>query len=141
VQPWCVISREIESRLPSGCTADDGVARSFPPGGDRLLNTGLTKGQSIRRVAETEAKTDRLLNELFAMVHKSGILTRPTARSRQASATVKSILSKTRGRVLLDSGEWATSVHEITYPEVPLDWPIQIGQRVTGSPTHANLLE
>jgi len=120
-----------------------------------MLDTSQTKSQFIRRLAETQLKTDRLLNDLFAMVHKSGILKRPTARGRQASGTVKSILSKTRGMVLLDNGEWATIVHELTYPEIPLEWLIQVGQRVTGSfepeskrltpesgsPTNASLLE
>src|SRR5690606_29523763 len=50
-----------------------------------------------------------------------------------ASGVIQKLLAdNTRALVTLDNGQYATSVHELTYPDVPLDWIIHEEQHIDG---------
>ena len=127
------LSRRLSAALPEHTDAYGGAARSFPPGDDWMRDPRLTQLRWIPIPSQAEAMTDRLIGDLFTMAYQSGLTEVGTTRARTAAGTVRSIVAGTRAMVQLDSGEFATIVHELTFPEVPLSWVVAPGQRVSGA--------
>ncbi len=126
------LSRRLSAGLPQHADAYGGAARSFPPGDEWLRNPRLTKLRWIPIPSQTAPMTERVIGDLFTMAYRSGLTNTPTETNRAEAGVVRSIVAGTRGMVQLDSGEFATIVHELVFPEVPLEWTISPGQRVSG---------
>lgn len=131
--PTGELSRRLSAAVPEHADAYGGAARSFPPGDEWLENPRLTQLRWVPIPSQSEATTERLIADLFTMAYQADLLEATPERGLKASGIVKSIVAGTRGMVQLDSGEFATIVHELTFPQVPLEWVIAPGQRVFGS--------
>lgn len=127
------LSRRLSAALPEHTDAYGGAARSFPPGDEWVGNPRLTQLRWIPIPSQAEAATDRVIGDLFTMAYQAGLTVAGTTEARTVAGVVKSIVAGTRAMVQLDSGEFATIVHELTFPEVPLNWVIVPGQRVSGA--------
>ena len=127
------LSRRVAAGLPDRCEAYGGAARSFPPGGDWMLDAGLTQLRWIQTAAHAHTMTERLVADLYSMAFVAGIADKPVESARREVATVLKIVAGTRGMVRLASGDIATIVGELTFANVPLEWVIHPGQQISGS--------
>jgi hypothetical protein len=132
VLPTGELSRRLSAALPDHADAYGGAARSYPPGDGWPTDLRLTRLRWVAIPSQAATMTDRLIGDLFTMAYRSGLVESAAEQASRASGVVKSIVAGTRGMVQLDSGDVATIVHELTFPEVPLEWVISPGQRVTG---------
>lgn len=133
VLPTGDLSRRLSAALPEHTDAYGGAARSYPPGDEWMRNPRLTQLRWIPIPSQAEAMTDRIIGDLFTMAYQAGLTGAGTTEARTVNGIVKTIVAGTRAMVQLDSGEFATIVHELTFPEVPLEWVVAPGQRVSGA--------
>lgn len=127
------LSRELDAMLPDRCQVYGGASRIYPVGTEWTTAPERSPLRFLHDNSNATRVTERLVTDALGMAHAAGLFAQPTSTSVRASGEVRTILAGgTRAFVQLDSGGLATIVHELTFPEVPLEWAIREGQRVDG---------
>jgi hypothetical protein len=124
------VSRVVDELLPDKLQVFGGAARSYP--------VDIGRDADIRRSplrfpgAAPERAVEQVVSDAVAQAYAAGALRTPLPTEATARGTVLGI---TAGRALvsLESGGMASIWHELTWPEVPLEWVVHTGLEVTGS--------
>ncbi|MBH0007914.1 hypothetical protein [Salinibacterium sp. SWN1162] len=133
VIPTGTLTRELDELLPDRCQVYGGAARVYPTGTTWQQAPEESPLRIVHNPWDTADVTDKLIADALGMAHTAGLFTKPAPSSVPASGQVRSLLAGgKRAFVQLDSGGFATIVHELTFPQIPLDWVICEGQGVTG---------
>jgi hypothetical protein len=127
------LTRELDAMLPDRCQVYGGASRIYPVGTQWTIQP---EQSPLRFAHDTKAAAivvDTLVTDALAMAKLAGLFAKPASTSVRASGEVRSLLAGgTRAFVELDTGGFATIVHELTFPHIPLEWVIREEQRVDG---------
>lgn len=127
------LTRKLAAMLPDRCQVYGGASRIYPVGVEWMSAPELSPLRFMHDTGDAAIITDRLVADALSMAHAAGLFAEPASTSVRASGEVRSLLAGgKRALVQLDSGGVATIVHELTFPEVPLEWVIREGQIVDG---------
>lgn len=133
VIPTGTLTRELDDLLPDRCQVYGGAARVYPAGTTWHNAPEESPLRIVHNSRDRADVTDKLIADALGMAHTAGLFSKPALSSFPASGNVRSLLAGgKRAFVQMDSGGFATIVHELTFPQIPLDWVIREGQRVTG---------
>lgn len=127
------LTQELAELLPDRCQVFGGAARAYPVDLAWMDAPELAPLRFLRVGQNTGTATDRLAGDALAMATAAGLFARPPAAAVRVSGTVKSLIAgDTRAFVLLDSGGYATLLHELLFPTIPLPWVVREGMAVEG---------
>lgn len=124
------LTYELSDLLPDRFQVYGGAGRSYP--------TGPTVFDDPRRSAlrfaygHPERATERLIADALGHAHEAGLFEQHSASSVAVTGTVRGFLGGSRAWVELAGGGMATVWQELTFPPVPLDWTLRLGQQITG---------
>lgn len=124
------VSRVVDELLPDKLQVFGGAARSYP--------ADIGRDPDIRRSplrfpgAAPERAAQQVVSDAVAQAYAAGALRAPRPAEATARGTVLGIAAG-RALVALESGGMASIWHELTWPEVPLEWVVHTGLAVAGS--------
>lgn len=118
----------LSNLLPPRTEVYRGAGRSYPVG----FGADPRPDRSPLRFPGQKAFTN-LVDDVLAHANSAGLFTVTTARSVDAHGSVLGILAAgSRALVDVHGHGNATVWHELTFPQVPLDWVLSPGQLVDG---------
>lgn len=127
------LTRELDELLPHRCQVFGGAARAYPVD---LAWTGRPELSPLRFPHASQSQssaTNKLAADALTMATGAGLFGQPPAAAVRVRGTVRSLLAgDARAFVQLDSGGYATLLHELLFPNIPLSWVVQEGLPVEG---------
>ncbi|WP_167043507.1 hypothetical protein [Salinibacterium sp. ZJ454] len=127
------LTRELDALLPERCQVYGGAARIYPIGSGWTATPERSPLRFVHEARLAASVTEKLVTDALGMANEAGLFAQAAPSAVRVRGVVKTLLAGgTRGWVQLDSGDLAIVWHELTFPEIPLEWVLREGQRVEG---------
>lgn len=127
------LTHQLDNLLPERCQVYGGASRIYPTGTEWHSQPEKSPLRFVHHTNQAANVTETLIADALGMASLAGLFAEPAATSIHATGTVRTILAGgSRAMIELDTGGYATIVHELTFPDIPLDWIVRETQRVEG---------
>lgn len=127
------LTRELESLLPARCQVYGGASRIYPVGDEWHTQPEASPLRFVHNPNQGDKVTQQLVHDALRMAANAGLFSKPGPAAVPARGLVQKLVAgNTRALVRLDNDQYATVVHELTYPHIPLEWIIHEGQNIEG---------
>ncbi len=126
------LTRELEQQLPPKKHVFGGAARSYP------IDFAATNGDSVGNLrfaipAQLKSRsTQRLIGDIFGHALAAGLITGPKPGTKLETAEVANLFGAEVAVLKRTNGQLISLNAELTFPGVPLDHVLRVGQQVSG---------
>lgn len=127
------LTRALESLLPARCQVYGGASRIYLVGDEWHTQPEASPLRFVHNPNQGAKVTQQLVHDALRMAANAGLFSKPRPTAILARGVVQKLVAdNTRALVKLDNEQYATIVHELTYPNIPFEWIIHEGQNIEG---------